>query len=89
MPEFLFKAHSPVAEMNLFWKKKKTPSQLLKFAEIFETAFLQEHACVSSFSQPEKAITREQNVIDFGGYFIYGGPFMNLHASDRHAHQTV
>ena len=51
--------------------------------------FLQEHARVSSFSQPEKAITREQNVIDFGGYFIYGGHFMNCHASDRHAHKAV
>ena len=51
--------------------------------------FLQEHARVSSFSQPEKAITREQNVIDFGGYFIYGGPFMNCHASGRHAHKAV
>ena len=52
-------------------KKKKTPLQLLKFAEFFEAAFQQEHARVSSFSQLEKVITREQNVINFGGYFIY------------------
>ena len=36
----------------------------MKFADIFETAFLQEHAHVSSFSQHNKPITREQNVID-------------------------
>ena len=28
---------------------------------------------VSSFSQHDKPITRERNVIHFGGYFIYGG----------------
>lgn len=55
--EFLFKPHSP---------------QLLKFDETFETVFLQEHACVSSFSQPYQAITREQIVINFSGYLIYG-----------------
>ena len=82
--EFFLKAHSPVVEMNLLWKKKKkTRSLLLKFAQIFEAAFLQEHARVSSFSQPEKAITREQNVIDFDGHF------MNHDASDRQAHQAV
>ena len=32
---------------------------------------------MSSFSQHDKPITREQNVIDFGDYFIYGGHFMN------------
>ena len=86
--EFFFKAHSPTVEMILYWKQ--TPSQALKFAEIFWTAFLQEHAHVSSFSQSETSITREQNVIDFGGYFIYEGHFMNRHASDiRHAHQAV
>ena len=73
--EFFFKTHSPVLEMILFWKQ--TPSQLLKFADIFGTSFLQEHAPVSSFSQHDKPITRERNVIDFGGYFIYGGHFMN------------
>ena len=36
----------------------------MKFADIFETAFLQEHAHVSSFLQHNKPITREQNVID-------------------------
>ena len=66
--------------MILFWKK--TPLQLLKFAEVFERAFLQQHARVNSFSQSEKAITREQNVIDFGRYFIYGSHFMNRYASD-------
>ena len=30
-----------------------------------------------SFSQHSKPITHEGNVIDFGGYFIYGGHFMN------------
>ena len=55
--EFFSKVHSPVIKMVLFWKK--TPPQLLKFTEIFETAFLQEHSRVSSFSQSEKAITRE------------------------------
>ena len=73
--EFFFKAHSPLLEMILFWKQ--TSSQLLKFADIFETSFLQEHAPVSSFSQHDKPITRERNVIHFGGYFIYGGHFMN------------
>ena len=67
---------------DLFWKQ--TPPQLLKFAEIFEIALLQEHARVSSFSQPKEAITREQNVIDFGGYLIYSSHFMNRHASDIH-----
>ena len=32
---------------------------------------------MSSFSQHDKPITRERNVIDFGDYFIYGGHFMN------------
>ena len=32
---------------------------------------------MSSFSQYDKPITHEQNVIDFGDYFIYGGHFMN------------
>ena len=73
--EFFFKAHSPVLEMILFWKQ--TSSQLLKFADIFGTSFLQEHAPVSSFSEHDKPITRERNVIHFGGYFIYGGHFMN------------
>ena len=73
--EFFFKAHSPLLEMILFWKQ--TSSQLLKFADIFGTSFLQEHAPVSSFSQHDKPITRERNVIHFGGYFIYGGHFMN------------
>ena len=42
-----------------------------------------------SFLQPETAITHEQNVIDFGGYFIYGRHFMNCHSSDiRHTHQA-
>ena len=63
-----FKAHSPVLEMILF---------LPKFADFFETSFLQEHAPVNSFSQHKKPITREWNVIDFGGYFIYVGHFMN------------
>ena len=73
--EFLFKAHSPLLEMILFWKQ--TSSQLLKFADIFGTSFLQEHAPVSSFSEHDKPITRERNVIHFGGYFIYGGHFMD------------
>ena len=73
--EFFFKAHSPLLEMILFWKQ--TSSQLLKFADIFGTSFLQEHAPVSSFSEHDKPITRERNVIHFGGYFIYGGHFMN------------
>ena len=50
---------------------------MLKFADIFGTSFLQEHAPVSSFSQHDKPITRERNVIDFGGYFIYDGHFLN------------
>ena len=49
----------------------------MKFADIFEISFLQEHAPVSLFSQHDKPITRERNVIHFGGYFIYGGHFMN------------
>ena len=69
---------------STFTSYKQTPSQLLKFAENFETALLQEHARVSSFSQPERAITREQNVINFDGYLIYGGHFMNCHVSDMH-----
>ena len=40
---------------------------IAKFAEIFETAFLEKHVRVSSFSQPEK-IWR---------YIFYGGHFMN------------
>ena len=35
------------------------------------------NSTVSSFSQHDKPITRERNVIDFGGYFIYGGHFMD------------
>ena len=50
---------------------------MLKFADIFGTSFLQEHAPVSSFSEHDKPITRERNVIHFGGYFIYGGHFMD------------
>ena len=49
----------------------------MKFADIFETSFMQEHAPKNSFSQHDKPITCERNVIDFGGYFIYGGHFMN------------
>ena len=49
----------------------------MKFVDIFETSFLQEHAPVSPFSQHDKPITRERNVIGFGGYFIYGGQCMN------------
>ena len=73
--EFLLKAHTPVLEMILFWRL--TSSQLLEFAEIFEASFLQEHALVISFLQHDKPITRERNVIHFGGYFICGGHFMN------------
>ena len=73
--EFFFKTHSLVLEMILF--QKQTPSQLLKFADIFETSFLQEHAPVNSFSQQDKPITHERKVIDFGGYLIYGVHFMN------------
>ena len=76
--EFFFKAHSPVVEMILFWKSfSATPMQLLKSAEILGIAFLQKHARMSSFSQPGKVFIREQNVVHFGGYFIYGGHFMN------------
>ena len=32
---------------------------------------------MSSSLQHGKPIARERNVIDFGGYFIYGGHFMN------------
>ena len=32
---------------------------------------------MSSFAQHDKPITCERNVIDFGGYFIYGGHFRN------------
>ena len=49
----------------------------MKFVDIFETSFLQERAPVSPFSQHDKPITRERNVIGFGGYFIYGGQCMN------------
>ena len=56
---------------------------IAKFAEIFETAFLEKHARVSSFSQPEK-IWR---------YIFYGGHFMNCQQQEsetvRHAHKTV
>ena len=87
--EFFFKAHSPLLEMILFWKQ--TSSQLLKFADIFGTSFLQEHAPVSSFSQHDKPITRERNVIHFGGYFIYGGHFMNrqCQASDMQVRKCM
>ena len=50
---------------------------MLKFVDIFGTSFLQEHAPVSSFSQHDKPIASERNVIRFGGYFIYGGHFMD------------
>ena len=50
---------------------------MLKFADIFGTSFLQEHAPVSSLSQHDKPIIRERNVIQFGGYFIYGSHFMD------------
>ena len=82
--EFFSKTHSPVLEMILLWKQ--TPSHLLKFADIFETSFLQEHApAVTSFWQHDKPIIRERNVINFGGYFIYGAHFMNrqCQASDK------
>ena len=61
--------------MIFFWKQ--TSSQLLKFADIFQRSFPQEHEPVSSFSQHDKLITCERNAIDFGGYFIYSGNFMN------------
>ena len=32
---------------------------------------------MSSFSQHDRPITREWNKIDFSGYFIYDGRFMN------------
>ena len=64
--EFFFKAQSQVSEMILFGKQ--TSSQLLTFADILETSFLQEHAPVSLFMQHNKPITRERNVIHFGGY---------------------
>ena len=32
---------------------------------------------VEWFLQYDKPITRERNMIDFGGYFIYGGHFMS------------
>ena len=57
---------------------------MLKLADIFGTSFLQERAPVSSFSQHDKPITRERNVIHFGGYFIYGGHFM-----DRQRHSQA
>ena len=82
--EFFSKTHSPVLEMILLWKQ--TPSHLLKFADIFETSFLQEHApAVTSFWQHDKPIIQERNVINFGGYFIYGAHFMNrqCQASDK------
>ena len=62
---------------------------MLKFAYIFETSFLHEHAPVNSFSQHDKPITRERNMIDFGGYFIYVGHFMNrqCQASDMQIRQ--
>ena len=85
--EFFFKAHSPVVEVILFWKY--TPSQLLKFADIFETSFLQEHAPVSSFSQHDKPITRERNVIDFGGYFICSSHYMSPMSGTRYTNQKV
>ena len=69
------KTYSPVLEMIFFWKQ--TSSQLLKFADIFQRSFPQEHEPVSSFSQHDKLITCERNAIDFGGYFIYSGNFMN------------
>ena len=50
---------------------------MLKFADIFDTLFVQKNAPVSSFSQHDKTTARERNVIDFDGYFIYGGQFMN------------
>ena len=82
--EFFSKTHSPVLEMILLWKQ--TPSHLLKFADIFETSFLQEHApAVTSFWQHDKPIIQERNVINFGGYFIYGAHFINrqCQASDK------
>ena len=50
---------------------------MLKFAGIFGTSFLQEHAPMSSFSQHNKPITCERNVIPFDSYFIYYGNFMD------------
>ena len=44
---------------------------------------------MSSFSQPDKATTREHDVINFGGYFIYGGHFMNRQCQHNGVrHQT-
>ena len=57
---------------------------MLKLDDIFRTSFLQEHAPVSSFSQHDKPITRERNVIHFDGYLIYGGHFM-----DRQRHSKA
>ena len=56
------------------------------FFKAHSSAFLQKHGRVSSFLQPEKTITREKNVINFGGYFIYGGHLMKCQyqASDMH-----
>ena len=38
---------------------------------------------VSSFSQHDKPITRKRNLIDFGGYFIYGGHSGIIHAKQK------
>ena len=56
------------------------------FFKAHSSAFLQKHARVSSFLQPVKTITREKNVMNFVGYFIYGGHLMKrqYQASDMH-----
>ena len=61
--EFFFKAYITSYRNHIFMEIVA----IAKFAEIFETAFLEKHARVSSFSQPEK-IWR---------YIFYGGHFMN------------
>ena len=48
--EFFFKAYTTSYRNHIFMEIVA----IAKFAEIFETAFLEKHARVSSFSQPEK-----------------------------------
>ena len=85
--EFFFQSR-----FTICWSDPFLEIDSIAVAEIwwtFQDSFSARVCTFSSFSQDEKAITREQNEIDFGGYFIYGGNFMNSRTSDRHAHQVV
>ena len=87
-----FQSALPVVEMNLSWKQTSSQLFICEFADIFEKAFLPQHGKL--FFATTKSSTHRQNLINFGGYFIYSGYLINrrrktLDTTQAHAHQTV